>query len=145
LNAIRASVCLSLLIGVAPGCVATGDSGEAAPPGATPRTAIEVYRQERCGTCHALREAETAGIFAPPHDSMRIVAERRIAEETYAGDARNAEAYILESIISPGVYRVAGFERTRFPMPAYSHLGADQLDALVHLLMQQPAHRGGQR
>jgi hypothetical protein len=45
----------------------------------------------------------------------------------------------------PGVYRVAGFERTRFPMPAYSHLGADQLDALVHLLMQQPAYPGEQR
>jgi len=105
--------------------------------------ALRLYREQFCGTCHAFTPAGSAGIFGPPHDSMRVVAERRIREPDYRGTATTAQAYLRESLTDPAAYRVPGYERTRFLMPAYTQLDDAQLDALVSLLLDLPPADGG--
>ncbi len=134
------TLCAAVLTLVsAAGCAGDGGRRDDGATADSVRTvALEVYQAQYCGTCHALAAAGTAGTFGPGHDSMRVVAGRRLADPAYTGRATTAASYILESLTDPGVYRVPGFERTRFLMPAYAHLDPSQLDALVQLLMEQP-------
>lgn len=104
---------------------------------------LAVYREQYCGTCHAFAFAGTAGMFGPSHDRMRAVAEERLRDPAYAGAATTVEAYLRESLTDPGIYRVPGYERTRFLMPAYTQLSDAQLDALVRLLLDAPSTEGG--
>ena len=96
---------------------------------------LRLYREQYCGTCHAFAAAGTAGIFGPPHDDMRTIAEQRIRDAKYKGKATTAEEYLRESVLQPGAYRVPGYERTRFLMPAYTNLSETQVDALIRLLL----------
>jgi nitric oxide reductase subunit C len=98
---------------------------------------LEVCRREYCGTCHTLDAADTAGLFGPTHNGIGSTAERRIREPGYMGTATTVEAYIRESIVSPGVYVVEGYGLSRYRMPAYSHLDQEDLNALVQMLLQQ--------
>jgi nitric oxide reductase subunit C len=97
----------------------------------------EVYRAQFCGTCHALSSVGTTGRFGPTHDGVGDLAEERIREPAYGGTARTAEEYLLESIVEPGAYRVAGFGGTRFVMPSYRHLPEEDLVALVQMLLRE--------
>lgn len=99
----------------------------------------EVYRQQACGVCHLLASVETLGTFGPPHDDLATIAAERIHEERYKGTATTAEEYIRESIVNPQAFFVEGYQITRFPMPVFSNLSEQQVDALVYLLMQPPA------
>jgi mono/diheme cytochrome c family protein len=100
---------------------------------------IRVYRAQYCGTCHTLGAAAAGGVFGPTHDGLRPTAEARIQDPTYSGSARTAEEYVRESIVRPGIYRVSGYEVTRFLMPAYTNLSEADVDALVHLLLNLDA------
>ena len=104
---------------------------------------IRVYRANYCGTCHRNTLAGTAGIFGPSHDSLRTHAARWIRDPAYTGQAKTPEAYVRESIRDPGVWRVPGFERTRFLMPAYTQLTDSDVDALVRMLLWRPSAEGG--
>ncbi len=103
---------------------------------------ILVYRANYCGTCHRNTLAGTAGMFGPSHDSLRINALRRIHDPRYTGHATTAGDYVRESIRDPGAWRVPGFERTRFLMPAYIQLTDSEVDALVRMLLWQPPAKG---
>lgn len=99
----------------------------------------EVYRHQACGVCHVLASVGTLGVFGPPHDDLATIAAERIHEERYKGTATTAEEYIRESIVVPQAFFVEGYQITRFPMPVFSNLSEQQVDALVYLLMQPPA------
>lgn len=96
---------------------------------------LRLYREQYCGLCHAFAAAGTAGIFGPPHDAIRLVAEQRIHDEKYTGTATTAAGYIRESLRNPAAYRVPGFEFTRYLMPAYTNLSDAEVDALVTMLL----------
>jgi hypothetical protein len=113
---------------------ATSGSGLASPD-PVHAEGLRLYREQYCGMCHAFAAAGTAGIFGPPHDDMPAIAEQRIHDVKYAGSATTAEEYLRESLLEPGAYRVPGYERTRFLMPAYTNLSEGQVDALIHLLL----------
>ncbi len=98
---------------------------------------LEVYRQQYCGVCHALDTSGTAGAFGPTHNGMGATAEERISDAAFTGVAATAEEYILESLVNPSIYIVPGYERTRFTMPAYTHLSEADLNALVQMLLQE--------
>lgn len=116
---------------------ASGGLGAAAAGDATwpDERAVELYRDQGCGTCHAFAAAATTGSFAPPHDGMALVAAARIQESGYDGEATDAAGYVRESIVAPGAFLVDGYARSYHRMPAYSFLADDEVDALVHLLM----------
>lgn len=98
---------------------------------------FEIYKQQYCGLCHQLDAAGTAGQFGPSHNGIGTRAEQRIREAQYKGAATTAAAYLHESIISPKVYMVAGYENTQHQMPAYVHLSEADVEALVQMLLQQ--------
>jgi mono/diheme cytochrome c family protein len=100
-------------------------------------TGLQVYREQFCGTCHELGSAGTSGRFGPTHNGIGAIAEERIHAQGYSGSASTAEEYIRESLLEPGIYRAPGFERTRFAMPAYTHLSEADLDAIVQLLLRE--------
>lgn len=126
------------------------ESGEKEPAVASPGEAMavdedllelgkEVYRHQACGVCHLLASVGTLGTFGPPHDDLATIAAERIHEERYKGTTTTAEEYIRESIVDPQAFFVEGYLITRFPMPVFTNLSEQQVDALVYLLMQPPA------
>jgi mono/diheme cytochrome c family protein len=98
---------------------------------------IDVYQEQYCGICHQLEAAGTAGVFGPTHDRFAQVAERRIRDARYTGEAATADEYVRESILDPQRHLVDGYEHTQHHMPAYTNLNETDLDALVQLLLQQ--------
>jgi nitric oxide reductase subunit C len=100
---------------------------------------VEVYKEQGCGVCHALTQAGTGGMFGPPHDGIGERAKSRIHDPAYHGHATTAEEYLRESVLDPTAFRVPGFERTRFAMPAYTGMSDEDLTALVAMLA---ANRG---
>jgi mono/diheme cytochrome c family protein len=98
---------------------------------------LKVYTEQYCGVCHRLDAADTAGMFGPTHNHFGTVAEGRIKDPGYTGQATTAAEYIRESIVDPGAYYVAGYEQSRQHMPAFTHLSEAELNALVQMLLQQ--------
>lgn len=98
---------------------------------------IEVYRSQYCGMCHTLTVANTGGTFGPSHDGMGSIVVERLQEDTYSGDATTAEAYLRESIVDPAIFKVPEFSLSNHQMPPYSHLPAEDIDAMVYLLLNQ--------
>jgi hypothetical protein len=98
---------------------------------------IQVYKAAFCGACHTLDVVGAKGIFAPTHNGMATTAAARIADPQYSGEATTAAEYLRESILAPAAYIVPDYAATRHPMPAYTHLPAADVDALVYLLLAQ--------
>ena len=98
---------------------------------------LEVYKIYYCGLCHQDTAAGTEGIFGPPHDGVAVIAQARILDPNYSGSAETAEAYLKESMLEPELYVVPGYELARHRMPAYKHMSAEELDALVYFLLHQ--------
>jgi len=108
-------------------------------PPSTPDLALglTLYKELYCGICHAFDAADTQGIFGPPHDNFSAIAQERILEAGYSGGAITVAEYVRESIVAPEVYLIDGFAGSRYVMPPYTHLSADELDALVAFLLQE--------
>lgn len=98
---------------------------------------IDVYLANYCGMCHTLAVAETRGIFGPVHDGIGRVAEERIADPAYTGNATTPAEYIYESLVDPRAFVANDYKLTRHPMPAFTHLSEEDLNALVALLVAQ--------
>lgn len=98
---------------------------------------IDVYLANYCGLCHALTIAGTKGVFGPNHDDMGRIAEARVTDSAYTGAATTAREYIYESLVDPRAFVADDYKLTRHPMPAFTHLSEDDLNALVALLLAQ--------
>lgn len=98
---------------------------------------LQVYRSQYCGICHQLDAAATAGKFGPSHNGLAATAAQRLTDPGYSGTATTPADYIRESILDPQLYIVPGFANNQHPMPAYTHLTAEQVNALVQFLLQQ--------
>ena len=58
---------------------------------------------------------------APMLDTVAVVAEERMKDEKYNGEAKTPEEYILESMVKPSAFVVAGFGKAGIsPMPDVS-------------------------
>ncbi|MFZ3072663.1 MAG: hypothetical protein WA162_05420, partial [Thermodesulfobacteriota bacterium] len=57
-----------------------------------------------CALCH-----ESAGRRAPSLSAIIQTAEERIKNTAYKGNAKNAEEYIIESMVNPSAYVTPGF------------------------------------
>ncbi len=73
-----------------------------------------------CNLCH-----EPIGGRAPLLDKITSIAEERLADSRYKGQATDAESYIYESMVEPSAFVVVGFGKsgsndTESPMPAVS-------------------------
>jgi hypothetical protein len=116
---------------------AAGNEDSFSPDAALVERGITVYREQYCGICHELTVANTRGTFGPNHDQMGLIATQRIQSASYTGSADTAQDYIMESLVKPQLYVVADYAATSHRMPAYDFIPAEDLEALVHLLMSQ--------
>lgn len=98
---------------------------------------VTSYASNYCGACHALQPAGTNGTFGPSHDDMAATALQRLADPLYSGSATTPEEYLRESILEPSQYLVPGFVMTPHAMPSFAHLPAEDIDALIALLLAQ--------
>lgn len=98
---------------------------------------VAVYLSSYCGSCHQLDAAETRGIFGPEHNSIGLLAEERILDPAYTGNATTPAEYISESILDPQIYYTPGFASSNHQMYAFTHLPAEDVDAMVYMLLQQ--------
>ena len=130
-------VSAAVLLGSSSGCKLAGADNLSEAEARLEERGVEVYHEQHCGTCHTLTRAGTGGAFAPSHDGVATHAEARIHDPNYHGEAVSASDYIHESIQNPGAYKVPGYEHTRFTMPAYTGLSAEDLDALVFMLSRE--------
>ncbi len=99
------------------------------------------------GTCTLCHKPSPLG-RAPDiqGEDMVALAEERLADERYQGDAQSAEEYIAESMVEPGAYvvkdwGVAGSNDTVSPMPkvdvAPIELTAIEIDAIIAYLQHK--------
>jgi mono/diheme cytochrome c family protein len=95
-----------------------------------------VYLKQYCGVCHTLAAAGTKGAFGPSHEQIGTNAAARIQMATYNGQATDAAGYLRESIVEPRAFLAPG-SSPNHPMPAYTNLTAEEVDALVYFLLQQ--------
>ena len=133
----RTSITSWVLAGFGLLAVAASAQGDPAAPAATFARGIEAYRANYCGACHALPAAGTEGAFGPSHEAMARTAAERLRDADYAGAAVTPEEYLRESIVDPAAYLVPGFLQSTHPMPAFTHLAEEDLDALVTMLLSQ--------
>jgi cytochrome c oxidase subunit 2 len=92
-----------------------------------------VFREQGCGSCHALADAGSRGELGPSLD--------RLQEQ--ADDAgRPLEEFVRESIVDPDAYIEPGFSADVMP-ETFADLPKQQLDALVEYLVQQASSGGG--
>ena len=132
---ILTTLCVLFLAGC--GSVASESIQGATPNPTVIARGIEVYRQNYCGVCHTLDAASTRGTFGPSHNQMGIVAQQRIASASYGGAATTPEDYLRESILQPERSIVENYVTTAHAIPAYTHLAAADVEALVAMLLHQ--------
>ena len=98
---------------------------------------INEYLTAYCGSCHMLDAAETRGNFGPGHNNSVAMARAALNDPAYNGEATSVTEYIRESVVNPRVYYTEGYGGSAHPMPAYTNLTNEQLDAIVYMLSQQ--------
>lgn len=98
---------------------------------------VAAYRDAYCGVCHTLTIAGTRGEFAPNQDGMGLLAEMRLSDPAYTGNATTAADYIRESILDPTAFVEGAYQITHHPMPPFTHLPAEQVESIVQLLLHQ--------
>jgi mono/diheme cytochrome c family protein len=91
-----------------------------------------------CVGCHISTNTGPAWLPTADQPGIGTRAAEDIYEEGYAGDATNAQEYLLESIVNPAVFIVAGFEAVAMPPTFGQTLTAqDAADLIAYLLTIQ--------
>lgn len=81
---------------------------EAAPAQASSDSPLfAAFQKGGCGACHGIPGIPNAvGVIGPDMAKMNEVAETRLVDASYIGEAKTAEEYIRESILNPDTFVV---------------------------------------
>ena len=112
-----------------------------APASGDPVAGRELYLQENLGarrapgciTCHSLEPGEEK--LGPSHAQVGSQAEQRVKGDDYEGQARDAAAYLRESILQPNAHVIDGYEAGIMYQQYDEVLTEDQVDDLVAFLL----------
>lgn len=70
-----------------------------------PQAVVDAFTKGGCGACHAIPGIPGAvGTIGPDLSNISTVAESHLADSAYAGKAKTAEEYILESVLKPDIF-----------------------------------------
>lgn len=83
-----------------------------------------------CVACHTLADANAVGVIGPPLDGIGERAATRVP-------GLDAEGYIRESLLRPGVFVVPGFMDGLMPPNFGQRISQQELDILVNYLLGQ--------
>lgn len=106
-------------------------------PLATGEEPIDVlFIKSGCPVCHTIPGIPGADGRIGPKLVLGTTGPRRLADPRYRGQAKTVREYIIESVISPGVYVASGYPDQVMPRWYGQKLSADALEKMAGYLEQ---------
>lgn len=96
----------------------------------------EMFVRAGCPVCHQIPGIVGANGQIGPSLWLGKTGEARLADPQYRGQARTVRDYIVESIVSPGIYVVPGFPADTMPVWYGRKLSAAALDKVASYLQE---------
>ncbi|MDP9131886.1 MAG: c-type cytochrome, partial [Nitrospirota bacterium] len=96
----------------------------------------QLFVRAGCPVCHQIHGIAGANGQVGPPLWLRNTGVMRLADPHYRGQAQTVRDYIIESIVSPGVYVVPGFPANTMPVWYGRKLSAAALEKIVSYLEQ---------
>lgn len=104
-------------------------------PLATGEEPIDVlFIKAGCPVCHTIPGIQEAGGRVGPKLVLGTTGPRRLADPRYRGQAKTVREYIIESVISPGVYVASGYPDQVMPRWYGQKLSAGALEKMAGYL-----------
>ena len=104
-------------------------------PLATGEEPIDVlFIKSGCPVCHAIPGIQGADGRVGPKLVLGTTEPRRLADPRYRGQAKTVREYIIESVISPGVYVASGYPDQVMPRWYGQKLSAGALEKMAGYL-----------
>jgi mono/diheme cytochrome c family protein len=104
-------------------------------PLATGEEPIDVlFIKPGCPVCHTIPGIQGAGGRVGPKLVLGTTGPRRLADPRYRGQAKTVREYIIESVISPGVYVAFGYPDQVMPRWYGQKLSAGALEKMAGYL-----------
>ncbi len=94
----------------------------------------ELFTRAGCSVCHTIPGIQGAGGQVGPALLLGTTGLRRLADPRYHGQAKTVRDYIVESILTPGVYVVPGYPDRTMPTWYGQKLSAMALEKMVAYL-----------
>lgn len=104
-------------------------------PLATGEEPIDVlFIKSGCPVCHTIPGIQGADGRVGPKLVLGTTGSRRLADPRYRGQAKTVREYIIESVISPGVYVASGYPDQVMPRWYGQKLSAGALEKMAGYL-----------
>lgn len=104
-------------------------------PLATGEEPIDVlFIKSGCPVCHTIPGIQGADGRVGPKLVLGTTGSRRLADPRYRGPAKTVREYIIESVISPGVYAAPGYPDQVMPRWYGQKLSASALEKMAGYL-----------
>jgi mono/diheme cytochrome c family protein len=91
-----------------------------------------------CSACHELSAVGPAWAASGSQPGIATQAGQRISESDYTGTATTAQQYLLESIVLPNTFVVAGYQENIMPRDFGQRLSAQQVADLLAYMDSLP-------
>lgn len=97
-------------------------------------TIEDMFMKTECIYCHIIPGIKFDRRTVGPELTMRTNSLKRIGDPNYSGTATTVKEYIRESILSPKVYVVSGYQGDVMPHDFGTKMSAKALNAMVNYL-----------
>ena len=94
----------------------------------------EMLLKTQCFNCHKIPGIKLGRRTVGPTLTMRANAPKRLNDPNYSGTATTVKEYIRESILTPKVYVVSGFQDDVMPHDYGTKMSASALNRMVNYL-----------
>lgn len=91
-----------------------------------------------CSACHELASVGPAWAAAGGQPGIGTRAGQRISEPDYNGNATTAQQYLIESIVAPNAFVVAGYQEGIMPRDYAQRLSAQQVADMIAYMESLP-------
>ena len=93
-----------------------------------------MFVKTQCINCHMIPGIKFGRKTVGPKLTMKASAPKRLEDPNYSGTATTAKEYIRESILSPDVYVVGGYQGNVMPHDYGTKMSASALNTMVNYL-----------
>jgi hypothetical protein len=105
----------------------------------------QLFKQAGCPVCHTIPGIDGAEGRVGPTLTLGSTGPKRLADPAYRGKAKTVREYIIESILTPGVYIVPGYPALVMPRWYGQKLSAAAVDKMAGYLEEQTEERNARR
>ncbi|MDO8355502.1 MAG: hypothetical protein Q7U76_03825 [Nitrospirota bacterium] len=97
----------------------------------------EIFTKAGCAVCHTVPGISGADGRVGPTLLLGVTGPLRLADPSYRGHAQSVHQYVIESVIEPGVFVVAGYPDHTMPTWYGAKLSALALEKIASYLELQ--------